>query len=131
MSQGHGDKINIIKYNPWLVNNDETLLREFFMSIACKQDDETRRVFQKYGSMAILASKTVVNAFLPGLGAAFAEGIALAKNAFDDCKDTISEMKKNVSEAVIRSKKHLVVMIDDVDRLDKEELHTVLRLLFL
>ena len=129
LDQGANDNVNIIKFNPWLVNNDETLLREFFMSMTSCLDDKTRAIFEKYGSLAILASKTVVNAFLPGLGSALAEGIGLAKEALKDSTDTLSETKKKVSDAIIKSKRHLVIMIDDVDRLDKEELHSVLRLI--
>lgn len=129
LGQGANDNINIIKFNPWLVNNDETLLREFFMSMTSRLDDKTRVIFEKYGSLAILASKTVVNAFLPGLGSVLAEGIGLAKDAFKDSTDTLSETKKKVSDAIIKSKRYLVIMIDDVDRLDKEELHAVLRLI--
>ena len=129
LAQGGDDNINIIKFNPWLVNNDETLLREFFKSMTRRLDDKTREIFEKYGSLAILASKTVVNAFLPGLGSALAEGIGLTKDALKDSTDTLSETKKKVSDAIIKSKRHLVIMIDDVDRLDKEELHAVLRLI--
>ena len=129
LDQKTDDNINIIKFNPWLVNNDETLLREFFRSMTINLDDKTREVFEKYGSLAILASKTVVNAFFPGLGSALAEGIALAKDALKDSQCTLSEAKKNVVDSIIESKRHLVVMIDDVDRLDKEELHSVFRLI--
>lgn len=129
LAQGGDDNINIIKFNPWLVNNDETLLREFFKSMTRRLDDKTREIFEKYGSLAILASKTVVNAFLPGLGSALAEGIGLTKDALKDSTDTLSETKMKVSDAIIKSKRHLVIMIDDVDRLDKEELHAVLRLI--
>ena len=129
LAQETDDNINIIKFNPWLVNNDETLMREFFRSMTNKLDDKTREVFEKYGSLAILATKTVVNAFLPGLGATLAEGIALAKDALKDSQCTLSETKKNVVDSIIESKRHLVVMIDDVDRLDKEELHSVFRLI--
>ena len=129
LAPGKSDNVNIIKFNPWLVNNDETLLREFFRSITNKLDDKTRELFEKYASLAILASKTVVNAFLPGLGATLAEGIALAKDALKDSQCTLSEAKKNVADSIIESKRHLVVMIDDVDRLDKEELHSVFRII--
>lgn len=127
--QATDDNINIIKFNPWLVNNDETLLREFFGLMIRGLDEKTRKVFEKYGSLAILASKTVVNAFVPGLGNAFAEGIELAKEALKDSQDTLAEAKNNVSKSVSKSKRHFVVMIDDVDRLDKEELHAVFRLI--
>ena len=129
LSQGKTDNINIVEFNPWLVDNDEALLREFFLSIMADADETARKLFNKYGSLAIFASKTIVNAVVPGLGSVMADGIELAKNALEDSKDTLAELKKKVSEAIRKSKKHIVVMIDDVDRLDKEELHAVLRLI--
>ncbi len=129
LCQGKIDNINIVEFNPWLVNNDEALLREFFLSIMANADETARKLFNKYGSLAIFASKTIVNAVVSGLGSVMAEGIEMAKNALEDSKDTLSELKKKVSEAIRKSKKHIVVMIDDVDRLDKEELHAVLRLI--
>lgn len=129
IAQGKSDGVNIVEFNPWLVNNDEALLREFFKSIMTDMDDVVRDAFMKYGSLAIFASKTIVNAAAPGFGSALARGIKWAQKALEDSKYTLSELKKKASEAIIKSKRHLVVMIDDVDRLDKEELHTVLRLI--
>lgn len=129
LSQGKNDGINLVEFNPWLVNNDESLLREFFNSIIKDVDETTRSLFKKYGSLAILASKTIVNAFVPGVGDALAAGIDMAKDALVDSQDTLAELKKKVSDSIAKSHRHIVVMIDDVDRLDKEELHTVLRLI--
>ncbi len=128
-AQGKGDGIVIAEFNPWLVNNDEALLQEFFKTIMTDADDVVRNAFKKYGSLAIFASKTIVNAAAPGFGSALAKGIKWAQKALEDSKDTLSELKDKASEAIIKSKKHLIVMIDDVDRLDKEELHTVMRLI--
>ena len=55
IKQGKTDRINIVEFNPWLVNNDEALLREFFKSITNDLDETIRRAFQKYGSLAIFA----------------------------------------------------------------------------
>ena len=129
IKQGKTDRINIVEFNPWLVNNDEALLREFFKSIMNDPDKTIRRAFQKYGSLAIFASKTIVNAVAPGVGDTLAKGIKWAKNALDDSIDTLNELKKKASKAIVDSGRHLVIMIDDVDRLDKDELHAVLRLI--
>lgn len=129
VSQGKKDGINLVEFNPWLVSNDEALLREFFKTIMTDADGIVREAFKKYGSLAIFASKTIVNAAAPGLGTALAKGIKWAQKALEDGQDSIRELKQKASDAIVQSKKHLVVMIDDVDRLDKEELHTVLRLI--
>ena len=49
LSQGKTDNINIVEFNPWLVNNDEALLREFFLSIMAYADETARKLFNKYG----------------------------------------------------------------------------------
>lgn len=129
VAQGKDDGINLVEFNPWLVNNDEALLREFFKTIMADADETARGLFKKYGSLAIFASKTIINAALPGFGTALADVIESAKEAMVDSEDTLSNLKDKTSEAIVKSGRHLVVMIDDVDRLDKEELHSVLRLI--
>ena len=129
VKQGKDDCISIIEFNPWLVNNDDSLLREFFGSLMTSADNVVREAFRKYGSMAILASKTIVNAIAPGIGSALGMGLELAKTALEDSRDTLSDLKEKASKAIVDSKRHLVIMIDDVDRLDKEELHSVFRLI--
>ena len=81
IKQKEDDGIHLIEFNPWLVNNDEALLREFFKSIMTGADESIRDVIQKYGSLAILASKSIVNAFFPGVGDAVASGISMARDA--------------------------------------------------
>lgn len=127
-SQGKEDGINLVEFNPWLVNNDEALLREFFKAITTDMEEEARTIFKKYGSLAIFAAKTIINAFAPGIGTFAAEVVQGAKDALIDSEDTLIKLKEKASKAIVNSKRHLVVMIDDVDRLDKEELHSVLRL---
>ena len=128
LAQRKTDGISIVEFNPWLVNNDEALLQEFFKTVMSNPDDAVRVAFKKYGSLAIFASKTIVNTFAPGLGSSLAKGIKWAQKALDDSKSSLAELKKKASEAIIKSRRHLVIMIDDVDRLDKEELHAMLRL---
>lgn len=128
ISQGKNDGIIIVEFNPWLVSNEEAMLTEFFKAIVADTDDTVRSAFKKYGSLAIFASKTIVNAMVPGIGTVLADGIELAKKGLEDSEDSLSELKKKATDAIVKSKRHLVVMIDDVDRLDRGELHAVLRL---
>lgn len=128
LGQGKGDGINIVEFNPWLVNNDEALFREFFSTIMSDPEQKIKKAFQKYGALAIYASKTIVNTVIPSLGTRVAEFLGLAKDVLNQ-EDTLCDLKKKASEAIKDSGRHLVIIIDDVDRLDKEELHSVLRLI--
>lgn len=129
LAQGSTDNISLVEFNPWLVENQESLLKEFFARITVGLDRTTRKLFRKYCSAAILASKTILNTYAPGIGAKVAEFLELAKNAILDSEESLSDLKMKTCEALKISHKHLLVMIDDVDRLDKEELHAVLRLI--
>ena len=128
LEQGRKDNLNIVEFNPWLVDNQESLLKEFFNKTTSDLDRKTRKLFKRYCSAAILASKTILNTYTPGLGAKLAEFLELAKNALLDSEESLADLKKKTCEALKSSHKHLLVIIDDVDRLDKEELHAVLRL---
>lgn len=126
--QGNDDNLYIVHFNPWLVGKQDALLREFFSSVRTSVDDAVRHFFDKYGSLAILASETIVNNLVPGIGASLGCCIKLAKRVLTDSEDTLVESKKKLSEDLAKSGKHCLVMVDDVDRLDREELHSVLRL---
>ena len=129
LKDGKKDNFTIAHFNPWIVGNEEALLKEFFQTIMVYPDEKVRQFFKQYGSLAIFASKTIVNAFLPGVGTSLAAGLEGAKEALADSEPTISQYKKKVSDAIKASGRHLLVLIDDIDRLDKDEIHAVLRLI--
>ena len=67
---------------------------------------------------------------LPPVGIALKTGA----NIFDHLSGisnnkSVSELKKDIDTAIDESKKHYVIFIDDLDRLDKQELHSVLNLI--
>ncbi len=128
LAQEEDDGINLVQFNPWLVESNTALLQEFFKTIATDSNEQLKAALNKYGSLAIRASKTIINAILPGIGSALAEGINFAKEYLNEGETTLEDSKAKVSDALKKSGRHLVVMIDDVDRLDKEEMHTLLRL---
>lgn len=122
------NSIKIVKFNPWLVGSEESLLREFFNTIIPTADGKLRALFRQYGSLAVFASKTIVNAFVPAIGSALGDGIEMARRAYDDSESTLAQLKNKIIETINGSGKHVLVIIDDVDRLDKNEVHSVMRL---
>lgn len=128
---GLGDNDNIIMahFNPWQVGSEELLMGEFFKSICKDSLGDIRDFMKKYGDTIAFASSAVGNIVLPGFGIVVSKGVKNVKKALESCKDTLIEQKDKISNSIRKSGKHLLVFIDDLDRLDKEELHTVLRLI--
>ena len=124
LANGKNDKISIVHFSPWLAGNNEVLMREFFKSIVKDYPKEIRRLVRKYADLVALGTMVV-----PQFGPLVSAGIAGIKRALDSCEDTLLEQKQKITKAIINSKRHLLVFIDDLDRLDKEELHTVFRLI--
>lgn len=123
------DNIVIAHFNPWQVGSDELLMGEFFKSICKDSLGEIRDCLKKYGDTIAFAAEAVGNIVLPGFGIVVSNGIKSVKQALESSKDTLKEQKDKISESIRKSGKHLLVFIDDLDRLDKEELHTVFRLI--
>ena len=126
---GDNDNIIIAHFNPWQVGSEELLMGEFFKSICKDSLGEIRDFMKKYGDTIAFASRAVGNVILPGFGIVVSNGIKSVKNALESSKDTLKEQKDKISKSIRQSGKHLLVFIDDLDRLDKEELHTVFRLI--
>ena len=128
-SVGKKDGIAIAHFNPWLVSGEESLLREFFKTLLEHPDEKVRRFIKQYGALAIFSAKTIVNFIASGVGSQVADGLERAKDVFCDTEPTVYQVKKKVSKAIKSSRQNLLVVIDDLDRLDKEEAHCVLRLI--
>ena len=79
LSQGEKDRINLVEFNPWLVGNNGALLREFFKSIITFSENNVKKWLEKYGSLAIFSTKTIINAVKPGVGTYLAVGLNWVK----------------------------------------------------
>lgn len=130
------DQILISEFNPWLFKDQESLLMEFFNVLA---DERIDKVFaaqiKKYAPIVALGVQGLL------YGAQFATGVPMpwipwlgkrirkVGDSMPDSKTTVSERKKEISKTLKASGKHLVIFIDDIDRLDKEETHAVFKLI--
>ncbi len=63
-----------------------------------------------------------------GLGDTISRFVDDTKAAVQGYDKSILELKEEISQTIIKSKKHPLVIIDDIDRLDNNEIHSMFRL---
>lgn len=124
----HSDVVTI-KFNPWHFQSEEALVRGFFSTLASSLGkslpnlrEKIGVVLNRYGSLLSLASVTVADVIdlNPG-GAAKGLGESLSTTNLEELRDRI---EKILSE----SGKRVVILIDDIDRLDRGETHAIFKL---
>ncbi|MEQ9298003.1 MAG: P-loop NTPase fold protein [Cyclobacteriaceae bacterium] len=107
--------LEIIDYQPWLNHQDESLIADYFQIL--------KERLGKYDLSLDLKLESYENA-LNGF-----DGPILAfLNSVKGTNDSAEKAYRNLENAIKRINKKVVVVIDDLDRLDQRELMQILRL---
>lgn len=126
-------------YNPWLYQSKEEMLFDFFENLTSKLVYSRDTNLQKAGKLINTYSKYLKSVKLsasigiPKLfnaGATF-EPYQILKQLGEDLKGkrpTIFELKEEIDKTLLESNKKIIIFIDDIDRLDKEEIYTLFKL---
>ena len=141
-------EIPIVRFEPWMVSSSEALAREFFKELGkavlprddSKDSKEKRARFYKYTAQALSALALTTDAAQlanPAFGLASkvikgsGKAIELAAKGLEAQAHlpTLREARDTISEALVELKKPVVVVIDDIDRLNKEEVRTVFQII--
>ncbi|MFA6824139.1 MAG: P-loop NTPase fold protein, partial [Bacteroidales bacterium] len=131
LKENKSDNIVISQYNPWLLKDQESILYDFFNTIS--DDDlgkKTIKFLKEYGAIVSLGLEGVLGLTgIPLAGKATSFSLNKIVKALPNSNQSVSELKKKVNKSLRESGKHLVVFVDDLDRLDREEIHAVLKLI--
>ena len=117
------DHTNVIaiEFNPWFFESDERLLRGFFETLAASIDSSLQtgketigKLLKDYGSLLSTA--------LPGLGGV-AENVGQALSTVE-----LGELRRRLEGLLRDTGKRIVVLIDDIDRLNRKEIQSIFKL---
>ena len=122
------DNALVIRFDPWLVSGRDDLISQFLQQLQAtiaqrgklkQRLKELVSVLQKYGQ----AVAPVANAGWPGLKAAFdvMEKLGSTKRSLHDQRALIANLLSKIEIPI-------VVLIDELDRVDDEEVHAVAQL---
>lgn len=110
---------DIVTYNPWMCNSPEQVTRDFFTTLRNDLSDKypyLSNPIRKYARCLESISFSFPNVF------------SVNFNGFAS-NESLAEMKRHLSERFAKLKKPVVVIIDDLDRLNSDEVFEVLRLI--
>ena len=116
-SQG---SIEMVKFNPWIFTDQQTMVVGLFNTLAEALDRHIQTKTEKLGELLGTYGKALSGLQIDGLAEAI--GGQLSAVSIDD-------LKQRAEKIIAKSKKRLVVIIDDVDRLDKNELFLLFKLI--
>lgn len=109
-----------LKFNPWRFGNEDQMLINFFNDLATAVDKSIISGKEKIGDLISSYGKPFAS--IIGKGEA-AEGIASLFSKAD-----IEELRERIEGLLEKEKKRIVILIDDIDRLEKDEIYAVFRL---
>lgn len=114
------DDVICIKFNPWRFGTEDQLLMGFFNQIADALD---KKLTTSGDTLKNIGSKIIQ----PLSKMANVEAVGDIVTSFISMPD-IDIFKTRTEELLETSKKRVLILIDDVDRLDKTEIHSLFRL---
>jgi predicted KAP-like P-loop ATPase len=140
------NSIITIKFNPWRFTDESTLLITFFNCLAReikKSFNEKNRNLTKPNLInrirlkweekkaPLVTNKEKIGELIEKYGSivsGYNAGAGVANIGKSMSSVSIDTLKERFESLLIKSNKKIVVFIDDIDRLDKQEIHSIFRL---
>ena len=114
------ENVICIKFNPWRFGTEEELLTGFFIDIADALDTKLINTEDKL--------KDILKKSASGVSAVTGiKGVGESLSSFIS-GPTIIELKNRIERELKEAKKRVLILVDDVDRLEKSEIHAIFRL---
>ena len=126
-------------FNPWMLSDQESIMQEFFVTLQHSLNiDKVPQIIDKikrYGGIISYVARGMGHLLdamvLPGASLVMTS----TANQIDKIRDVLpdrkplKEQKEEINKALKISDSHIIVYIDDLDRLDKDEMRIVFRLI--
>lgn len=109
-----------LKFNPWRFGDEDQMLINFFNDLATAIDRSIENRKERIGNLIEKYGKPLASV----LGK---EEVADGVKSFFSGAD-IEELRERIESLLEEEKKRVVILIDDIDRLEKNEIHAVFRL---
>lgn len=129
----------VFYFKPWNFSSADQLLQNFFEDLiysmrSARRDikfnwEDDIRIYAKKVSPFINGVASIVS-IIPGLSTAITESTKIAKQAVNHLQNSpsLAELRKKLLEKLERFDQKIIIFIDDIDRLDADQIMMVFRL---
>ncbi|MBW3538017.1 KAP family NTPase [Candidatus Parcubacteria bacterium] len=144
LEESLGDDAIVIRFNPWSFDDERAIVRGMLTDISVKIDESLppdtgqlktfRRIRRKFTKGNALSAKESTVELMSRYGGyagvvdrRLEEGITTTANILGGA--TNEKIKARIEDKIEESGKRIVIMVDDVDRLDEEEIFRLFKLI--
>ena len=113
-----GDRAEVVEFNPWMCSSPEQVTRDFFASLRHQLAPNHSTLSQSIKEYAKYVNNVT-----------FVHSALSAEMMLPIKQESLFERKKALSQKFARLPRPVVVIIDDIDRLERDEVFEVLRLI--
>lgn len=120
------NKIQVVDFNPWLYSSHEDLAVQFFDLLSYQFSSKVKRAMIRFRKR--IPNLESISHIFPDNEISRMLG-SFSKLLSDNSEGVpVEDLKRNISKKMKESEKKLVVIIDDIDRLDEDEIRMVMKL---
>ena len=118
------ENVVVVKFNPWRYNDENVLLGQFFEKLETAlypktKNKEIAKLLKKYGKLVSINIPVIGN---------IGELLKNVGEVFGQDGEDIEKLKEDINNALEKTETKIVVFIDDIDRLEKDEVQSIFRL---
>jgi hypothetical protein len=118
------ERVIPVRFNPWRLSDETEMFHGFFGTLADAVDTQLATRGEKIGS--VLRTYGGLLGPLPGFGDAVKTAADVLGGALSEA--TLTERRNRIEKALAEIGKRVVILIDDLDRLDRREIQAMFRL---
>lgn len=123
------DKVAVVRFNPWYFRSEAVLIKGLFETLAegvgkklASKREQFGDALGKLGTFLSLASISVA-----GGAVSVSPGEGVSKIASELSQAELSEHRKRIQEILRAAGVRVVVLIDDIDRLERQEIQALFK----
>jgi predicted KAP-like P-loop ATPase len=124
----HPSEVVCVRFNPWRFRDEATLLISFFSTLAVALGRSISSPKEKIGEMLQKYGELLAPLSVSFLGLGLSPGKATAETGKLLSSVDLEDLKNRIENILNEENKRVVIIMDDIDRLDKEEIQAVFRL---